>query len=43
MKDLHNQKHQEVKVGHTRELLEQIARQERDDVVLIGDNVVVLS
>ena len=39
---LQNKKHQEVRVGHTSKLLEQVARQKRDYVVLGCDDVVVL-
>ncbi len=39
---LQNQEHEEICVGHTAELLKEVAREKRENVVLRGDNMVVL-
>ena len=40
--DLNDEQNQEVGVGHSQELLKQIARQERQYIVLGGDHHIVL-
>ena len=40
--DLEDEQHEEVEVGHARELLKQIARQKRQKRVLVCHNEVVL-
>ena len=41
--DLQNHEYQEVEVGDSQELLKQVVREKRDDIVLGGDHSVPLS